>query len=197
MRYQFIDHYQQEFPIMVMCRVLEVSESGYYAWRKRPESSRQREDAHITQKIRQTFHEHQGRYGSPRIRRELRDPGISCSRKRIARLMRDAGLSASRKRRRVITTRRDLTHPVVSNLLDRDFSAEEPNKKWVTDITYIPTQQGWLYLAVILDLYSRMVVGWSMSSNCDEKLVEQALRHALARRCPQAGLLHHSDRGSQ
>jgi putative transposase len=180
-----------------MCRVLDVSECGYYAWRKRPVSERQREDAQITHKIRQAFHEHQGRYGSPRILRELRDDGISCSRKRIARLMRDADLSARCKRRCTITTRRDLTHPVACNLLDRDFHAEEPNKKWATDIPSIATRQGWLYLAVILDLYSWMVVGWSMSGNCDGKLVEQALHQALARRRPQAGLLHHSDRGSQ
>jgi transposase InsO family protein len=107
--------------------------------------------------------------------------------------MREADLSARRKRRRVITTRRDKTHPVASNLLNREFTATEANKKWVTDITYIPTRQGWLYLAVILDLYSRMIVGWSMSGNCDEELVEHALDQALARRRPQAGVLHHSD----
>ena len=111
--------------------------------------------------------------------------------------MREAGLCAKRKRRRVLTTRRDPSHPVAPNLLNREFTAKEPNKKWVTDITYIPTMQGWLYLAVILDLYSRMVVGWSMSSSCDEELVERALEQALARRHPKAGLLHHSDRGSQ
>ena len=122
---------------------------------------------------------------------------MSCSRKRVARLMRAEELSARSKCRRVITTKRDEAHPVALNLLNRDFHAEEPNRKWVTDITSIPTKQGWLYLAVILDLYSRMVVGWSMSGNCDGKLVEHALEHALARRRPGAGLLHHSDRGSQ
>ena len=111
--------------------------------------------------------------------------------------MREEELSAKSKRRRVITTKRDETHPVALNILNRDFQAEEPNKKWVTDIPSIPTKQGWLYLAVILDLYSRMVVGWSMSGHCDEDLVEHALEHALARRRPNAGLLHHSDRGSQ
>lgn len=197
MKYQFIKQNNQEFPVVVMCHVLEVSESGYYAWLKRSTCRRQREDAHLQQKIRQVFVTHQGRYGSPRILRELHDEGINCSRKRIARLMRKAQLSAGRKRRRVLTTKRDMTHPVASNILNREFRAEEPNKKWVTDITSIPTQQGWLYLAVILDLYSRMVVGWSMSGNCDEKLVEHALDQALARRRPKAGLLHHSDRGSQ
>jgi putative transposase len=111
--------------------------------------------------------------------------------------MRQEDLSARRKRRRVLTTKRDMSHPVASNLLHREFRAEAPNKKWVTDITSIPTRQGWLSLAVILDLYSRMVVGWSMSSNCDEKLIEQALNQTLARRRPKAGLLYHSERGSQ
>src|ERR1051326_869738 len=193
MIYQFIEENKQEFPVVVMCRVLSVSESGYYAWRKRPASLHQREDAHITQKIRQAFEKHEGRYGSPRLHRELRDEGVRCSRKRVARLMQEAELSARRKRRRVLTTKRDKTHPVAPNLLNREFRATEPNRKWATDITYIPTKQGWLYLAVILDLYSRMVVGWSMSSSCDEMLVDPDLDQALARRRPQAGLLHHSD----
>jgi len=111
--------------------------------------------------------------------------------------MREEEIAAKRKRSRVRTTKRDEAHPVAPNLLNREFHAEEPNRKWVTDITYIPTKQGWLYVAAILDLYSRMVVGWSMSGNCDEKLVEHALEQALARRHPKAGLLHHSDRGSQ
>jgi len=178
------------------CAGLGVSESGFYAWRKRPTCQRKREDAQLTEEIRQEFHAHSGRYGSPRLHAELRDRR-SISRKRVARLMREAGLYAKRKRRCVLTTRRDATHPVAPNTLHRDFTALEPNKKWVTDITYIPTAQGWLYLAVILDLYSRIVVGWSMSGNCDEKLVERALDMALARRRPEAGLLHHSDRGSQ
>lgn len=197
MIYQFIEENKQEFPVVVMCRVLGVSESGFSAWLKRPVSQRKREDAQLTEKLRQGFESHQGRYGSPRLQVELREQGISCSCKRIARLMRAAGLCAKRKRRRVLTTRRDATHPVAPNLLERDFTAAEPNTKWTTDITYIPTAQGWLYLAVILDRYSRIVVGWSMSSNCDEQLVERALNMALARRRPRAGLLHHSDRGSQ
>jgi putative transposase len=197
MKYQFINQHKQEFPVVVMCRVLDVSESGYYAWLKRPICQHHREDAHIAQKIRQVFEGHQGRYGSPRLHHELREEGISCSRKRIARLMREEELSARRKRRRVLTTKRDETHPVAPNVLNREFTATSPNTKWVTDITYIPTKQGWLYLAVILDLYSRMIVGWSMSGNCDEGLVERALDLALTRRRPAPGLLHHSDRGSQ
>lgn len=179
----------------MMCRVLGVSESGLYAWRKRPACQRHREDAQITQEIRQVFLTHRGRYGSPRIQRERKDQGRRISRKRVARLMREAALSARRKQRRVVTTRRDASHPVTPNILDREFTATEPNRKWVTDITYIPTTHGWLYLAVILDLYSRAVVGWSMSARCAEELAAQAVQMALGRRRPQAGLLHHSDRG--
>ena len=197
MKYQFIEQHKQEFPVVVMCNVLGVSESGFYAWRKRPACQRKREDAQLTQEIRQVYATHRGRYGSPRIHRELQDQGQSTSRKRVARLMREAALSARRKRRRVLTTKRDATHPVAPNVLNREFTATEPNTKWVTDITYIPTTQGWLYLAVILDLYSRAVVGWSMSACCDEELAEKALQMAIGRRRPKAGLLHHSDRGCQ
>src|SRR5215471_2872210 len=197
MNYQFIEEHKHEFSIVVMCGVLAVSESGFYAWRKRPTCQRKREDAHLKQEIRQVFEEHLGRYGAPRIYRELSDEGVSCSRKRVARLMQEEEIAAKRKPRRVSTTKRDDTHTVAPHLLHREFTALAPNKKWVTDITYIPTKQGWLYLAVMLDLYSRMVVGWSMSGNCDEQLVERALEQALARRRPAAGLLHHSDRGSQ
>jgi transposase InsO family protein len=197
MKYQFIEQQKQEFPVVIMCRVLNVSESGFYAWRKRPTCQRQREDAQLSTQIRQVFTSHQGRYGSPRLHAELKDQGQSISRKRVARLMREAGLCAKGKRQRVVTTRRDASHSVAPNLLHRDFTATEPNKKWATDITSIPTAQGWLYLAVILDVYSRAVVGWSMSASCDEELVAKAFHMALVRRRPKAGLLHHSDRGCQ
>jgi len=197
MKYAFIEQYKQEFPVVVMCRVLEVSESGFYAWRKRPTCQRHREDAQLTQTIHQVFDQHQGRYGSPRIYRELKDQGRKISRKRVARLMRSAALCAKRKRRRVLTTKRDRTHPVAPNVLNREFTATAPNTKWVTDITYISTTQGWLYVAVILDLYSRAVVGWSMSTTCDEALAENALQMAVAHRCPAPGFMHHSDRGCQ
>jgi transposase InsO family protein len=197
MKYQFIEQHKQEFPVVTMCRILGVSESGFYAWRKRPACRRKREDAQLSSRIRQVFSTHRERYGSPRIHAELRHQGMRCSRKRVARLMREAQLHAKGKRRRMVTTRRDVSHPVAPNLLDRDFTATEPNKKWVTDMTYVPTTQGWLYLAVILDLYSRFVVGWSMSAHCDEELVASAFHMAVCRRRPQAGLLHHSDRGSQ
>jgi putative transposase len=180
-----------------MCQVLNVSESGFAAWRKRPACQRKREDAHLSSQIRQIFPSHQGREGSPRLHAELKDQGKRISRKRVARLMREAGLCAKGKRRRVVTTRRDASHPGAPNLFHRDFTATEPNKKWATEITSIPTRHGWLSLAVILDVYSRAVVGWSMSSNCDEELAENALKMAGSRRRPQAGWLHHSDRGCQ
>ncbi len=154
-------------------------------------------DAQLTQEIRQVFDQHQGRYGSPRIYRELKDQGWKIAQKRVARLMREAALYAKRKRRRALTTRRDTAHPVAPNLFNREFTATAPNTKWVTDITYIPTMQGWLYLAVILDVYSRAVVGWSMSKTCDEALAANALQMAVARRCPTPGFMHHSDRGCQ
>jgi transposase InsO family protein len=197
MKYQFIEQHKHEFPVVVMCQVLGVSESGFYAWRKRPACRHHQEDAQLMQEIRQVFVAHRGRYGSPRIHSELKDQGRHIARKRVARLMREAEMCAGRKRRRVQTTRRDLAHPVAPNVLNRAFTAEEPNTKWVTDITYIPTAQGWLYLAVMLDLYSRAVVGWSMSDCCDEALAENALNMAVSRRRPKAGFLHHSDRGSQ
>lgn len=183
--------------MVVMCRVLGVSESGYYAWRKRPQSQRKQEDARLTTQIQSVFVTFRGVYGSPRIHAELRDQGWRCSRKRIARLMQENGMDARRKPFRPVTTKSNPTHAVAPNLLGRDFTAQRPNEKWTGDITYVPTVQGWLYLAVMLDVFSRRVIGWAMSSRCDELLVEMALRMALARRHPGAGLLHHTDRGSQ
>lgn len=135
MNYQFIEHHKREFPIVLMCNVLGVSESGFYAWRKRPTCQRQREDARLTEEIRQVFAGHQGRYGSPRIHRDLQDQGRSTSRNRVARLMREADVGARRKQRRVTTTRRDLSHAMAPTVLNREFTASEPNQKWVTDIT--------------------------------------------------------------
>jgi putative transposase len=197
MKYQFIEQYQQEFPVVVMCRVLGVSESGYYAWRKRPESRHKQEDARLTTHIQDVFVTFRGVYGSPRIHAELRDQGVRCSRKRIARLMQENGMDARRKPFHPVTTRSNPKHAVAPNLLQQDFTAEQPNQKWTGDITYIPTAEGWLYLAVMLDVFSRRVIGWAMSARCDELLVETALRMALARRRPENGLLHHTDRGSQ
>jgi putative transposase len=197
MKFQFIADHQEEYAVKLMCRVFDVSECGYYAWRKRPKSGRKLENEELTKRIEQIYQSNRQVYGSPRIHAELQAQGVGCTRKRIARLMREQGISAVIKQRRVRTTDSRHSNPVAENLLDRNFTATEPNQKWVGDITGIPTARGWLYLAVILDLYSRLVVGWSMSAHRDETLVECALEMALLHRYPQAGLLHHTDRGSQ
>jgi putative transposase len=179
-----------------MCDALEVSVSGFYAWRKREPSQHCREDAKLAEQINVTFQANRGVYGSPRVHADLHARGIACARKRVARLMGELGLSAQHSRHRTVTTKSEKGAQVAANLLQQDFSADHPNQKWTTDTTYIWTQEGWLYLAVVLDLFSRMVVGWAMAAIQDATLVEKALDMAVARRCPQAGLLHHSDRGS-
>lgn len=196
MSYQFIAEHRHEYSITLMCRVLEVSVSGYYAWHKRSPSQHSREDARLAEQVRSAFQANRGVYGSPRVHAELQAQGISCGRKRVARLMRQQGLTARKACHRTITTHSDPSASVAPNLLERDFHADEPDTKWVADTTYIWTAEGWLYLAVVLDLFSRMVVGWSMAAIQDATLVAQALQMAIARRRPASGLLHHSDRGS-
>ncbi|MFL5661312.1 MAG: IS3 family transposase [Ktedonobacteraceae bacterium] len=198
MKFQFVAEHQHEYPVTLMCQVLEISVSGYYAWCKRPISTHQREDARLAAEIQTIFLDNRQVYGSPRIHAALQARGIRCGRKRVVRLMQALGLQAKRHRHhKPTTTSSDPTARFAPNLLNRDFTALRPNAKWVTDITAIPTGEGWLYLAVILDLFSRMVVGWAMASTEDEHLVTLALHMALARRHPQAGLLHHSDRGTE
>ncbi len=197
MRFAFIETEKACFPVTLMCRMLAVSRAGFYAWRRRPAAARTREDQVLAVAVAAIYAEHHGRYGSPRVRMELRDRGQRSGRKRIARLMRLQGLRARPKRRYRTTT--DSRHglPVCPNLLARRFAVAQPNTAWVTDMTYLWTAQGWLYLAVIIDLFSRRIVGWSMSERIDRKLALDALRMALAQRRPQPGLIHHSDRGSQ
>lgn len=180
-----------------MCRVLEVSVSGFYAWKQRPQCARKREDGELAARIEEAFARNRRVYGSPRIHAELRAQGVRCSRKRVVRLMQTLKLSARRPKQYVVTTRSDPEAQFAPNVLSRDFTASAPNSKWVADVTFIATRQGWLYLAAVLDLFSRAVVGWAMDATQDEALVEQALRMALSSRKPQAGLMHHSDRGSQ
>jgi len=189
-----------------MCELLGVSRSGYYNWCARPESRHAQQDRELLEVITAEFHQARKKYGSPRILHRLRQLGRRHSSKRIARLMAQNGLFACKKKRRVITTQANPAHPHAPNLLDRDFSAEQPNRKWVSDITQIPTQEGDLYLAATMpkvpvgDLYSRMIVGWAMDEHMDASLTRRAFQMALDRRCPQClpeGLLHHSDRGSQ
>ena len=188
--------HRHEYPVITMCSVLEVSVSGYYAWCQRTPSQHSREDAQLAEKVKTAFQTNRRVYGSPRVHAGLRAQGIHCARKRVARLMREQGLFAQRPRHRTITTKSEPGAQVAPNLLQRDFSADQPNTKWVADTTYIWTAEGWLYLAVVLDLFSRMVVGWSMAATQDATLVVQALQMALTGRRPLAGLLHHSDRGS-
>lgn len=196
MKFQFMAEHHQDYPVATMCRALEVSVSGYYAWCKREPSQHSREDAELANKIKTAFQSNRCVYGSPRIHAELHAQGVHCARKRVARLMRELELAAKRPRHRTITTESEPGASVAANLLQQDFHADQPNQKWASDTTYIWTQEGWLYLAVVLDSFSRMVVGWSMAALQDATLVVNALEMALARRCPQAGVLHHSDRGS-
>jgi putative transposase len=183
--------------VSLHCETLNVSVSGYYAWRKRPMSQHQREDGQLAERIQAAYYANRGVYGSPRVHAELHAQGITCTRKRVARLMREQGLAARRPRHRTITTRSDPSARVAPNRLDRDFTATHPNEKWTGDITAIWTYEGWLYLTAVLDLFSRRVVGWAMAATQDETLVEMALRMAVLQRRPQAGLLHHTDRGCQ
>jgi putative transposase len=188
---------REEYPISVLCDTLGVSLSGYYAWRNRPMSQHQREDNQLAEHIHAVYHACRQVYGSPRIHAELQAQGIISSRKRVARLMRERGLSARRRHHRTITTRSEPGARVAHNVLDQDFTATHPNEKWTGDITAIWTYEGWLYLAVVLDLYSRRVIGWAMAATQDEALIETAFRMALLGRHPPVGLLFHSDRGSQ
>jgi len=197
MKFEFIEQHRDQYPARLMCQVLEVSHSGYYAWRNRPVSQREMANQKLMQQIEAVFHASQSTYGSPRVTRELKRQGITCSKNRVARLMRLHGLRAKQSKRYHSTTRRHPSRPVAPNHLDRDFSATAPNKKWVTDITYIKTAEGWLYLAVVLDLFARMVVGWAMSAEMSSELTLAALKMAIRRRQPEPGVLHHSDQGSQ
>lgn len=197
MRYAYIERRRDHYPVRQMCRLLGVSASGYYAWRKRPESLRAERDRELLVRIRHVHAASKGVYGSPRVRAELVANGVRVGRHKVAQLMRTARLRGCPKRRYRTTTKRDPSHPVARNLLNRDFTADRPNRRWAGDITYIPTRQGWLYLAVVIDLYSRRVVGWSMSRRSGRHLVVDALRMAVEARQPEGPLIHHSDRGGQ
>jgi putative transposase len=198
MKYAFIREHATEYRVRRQCQVLEVAESGYYAWLQAEPRQRQQTDAVLLAQIQAIYQHHRRLYGSPRIHAELKKRGWRCGRKRVARLMRQAQLRSVRQRRhRAQTTDAKHPHPVANNVLDRQFTAQRPNQKWVADITYIPTRNGWLYLAAVLDLFSRRIVGWAMSARCDATLTQNALLMALSQRQPTADLLHHSDRGSQ
>lgn len=198
MRYTFIAGHAGEYGVKRMCTALGVGRSGYYAWCHQPVSQREKMDQELAEKICQEYERSRKTYGSPRIHAALHRKGILCGRNRVARLMRIQQLVARRPHKRFpMTTQRQPGANPASNWLNQDFSAPAPNLKWVTDITYIDTGEGWLYLAPVLDLYSRRVVGWAMAERIDTSLVEAALHMALTRRQPSAGFLHHSDQGSQ
>lgn len=199
MRYACITRHRDEFEVRLMCRVLEVSPAGYYASRTRSPSARAIADERLMLNVRVEHAVSDDTYGAPRIQRELADQGIHVATKRVARLMREDGLAARPRRRGVHTTDSNHQHPIALNLLERRFDVNgvRVNQVWVSDITYVPTDEGWLYLAVVLDLASRRVIGWSMRETLEAEGAVAALRTAIARRRPLAGLIHHSDRGVQ
>lgn len=197
MRYRAIQEHDRRYPIRLMCRALAVSPAGYYAWRDRPESRRSMQNRTLLSAIRVIHRESRETYGSPSIWDALSKQGHDVGKHRVARLMRQAGLRAKTVRKWRATTQSNHRLPVAENTLNRQFAVAQPNRVWAGDITYVWTAEGWLYLAVILDLYSRAVIGWAMGQRLTEELAEHALLMALTTRQPVAGLLHHSDRGSQ
>ena len=200
MIFAWIQEHRRQWPVELQTRVLGVSRSGYYAWRDRPVSERQRRRDRLTEQIRRVHQDSRRTYGSPRVHKELRAKGVACNVKTVARLMRDNDLVAKTRRRfRVRTTDSNHALPIAPNRLDRRFHAPGPNQSWVADLTYVPTDEGWLYLAAVLDLYSRRVVGYAMADHLKASLAVDALTQAISDRggCELAGLLHHSDRGVQ
>jgi len=196
-KFEFIHAEKASYPVRVLCRVLEVSRSGFYAWCRRAPSRRSRDDQRLALAIRAAHRRGRGTYGSPRVHAELAAQGVRVGRKRVARLMREAGLCGVRPHRRRRTTVVDPSRPAAENLVARNFTADAPNQVWAADITYVRTWEGWLYLAVVLDLFSRRVVGWAIADHLRTDLVLDALDVALGLRLPDPSLIHHSDRGSQ
>lgn len=195
--YALVQDHQSEFRVSLMCRVLQVSRSGYYAWRTRPESRRSRENRRLLVHIRTVHQQSHRTYGSPRITDELHGRGIRCNVKRVARLMRCEGIRPKTAKKFRVTTDSRHDYPVAPNLVNREFIAPRPNQIWLSDITYVWTDEGWLYLAAVLDLHSRRIVGHALSRHIDTALTETALSQAIHRRRPERGLIHHSDRGVQ
>lgn len=195
--FKLIEAERANFSVPLMCRMLGVSRSGYYDWRRRPPSERHKADAGLTERIREIHNRSRGTYGYPRIHAELRSVGIRCGRKRVARLMREAGLRGCLRGRKRHTTRRDGSAIAAPDLVKSHFTAAAPNRLWVADITYVRTEEGFMYLAFVLDAHSRRLVGWAMAPHLRIELVVDALQMALWRRRPAPGLIHHSDQGVQ
>jgi transposase InsO family protein len=197
MRHQFIDAHKKAWPITLMCKVLEVSRSAYYDWLSRAPSARSQANGVLDGHIRAVYRHHKGRYGSPRITDDLQELEVPCSVNRVARRMQRMNLKAVQAKKFKVTTDSNHAKPVAPDLLAQDFTADKPNQKWVSDITYIWTTQGWLYLAVVMELYSRAIIGWSMNARMTQQLVCDALSMALFRRGFPHSVIIHSDRGSQ
>ncbi|WXJ94324.1 IS3 family transposase ISCce3 [Neomoorella carbonis] len=197
MKYRFIREHTGTFRVETMCRVLKVSWTGYYRWLKRPVSQRRIQDEIIKEQIVNIYNKTRKTYGSPRVQKQLGREGIHCGKKRVERLMREAGIQAIQKRKFKVTTDSKHNLPVAENILNREFTANSPNTSWVTDITYIHTDEGWLYLAAVMDLHSKRIVGYSMQKYLTRELVIEALHMAITNRRPGRGLVIHSDRGSQ
>ena len=196
-RYRFIHAERANYPIAILCRVLQVARSAYYAWARRGVSARAKSDEALSAQIVAAHARSRRTYGAPRVHAELRAAGVRCARKRVARLMRAASLVGCHRRRRARTTVANPAHTPAPNLVARDFTATGPDRLWLGDITYLPTREGWLYLAVLLDAHSRRVVGWAMADHLRTELALGALAMALGARRPGAGLIHHTDRGCQ
>ena len=196
MKYQFMHDYRSAFRVKKMCRALNISRSAYYGWKRRPMSIRKKRNNELMDHIRKAYALGRKTYGSPRVTRELKSQGIVCGKNRVARLMRTEGIQAKMKRRYKVTTHSRHTRPIVPNLLTGKI-VNASDTVWVSDITYIKTYEGWLYLAVVLDIFSRSVLGWSMSERLTDDLTVRALLQALMKRNPHEGLIFHSDRGSQ
>ena len=194
--FELVQAEKAHYPVAVLCSVLSVSRSGFYAWQGRPEPARARSDAALVLDIRTAHKLGRGTYGSPRVHAELRAKGVRAGENRVARLMREDGLRARQKRRFRRTTDSNHKDPIAPNVLKRNFEPKAPNQSWATDVTYVHTGEGWLYLAVMLDLFSRRVVGWAVSVTNDRALALEALQRSIAARKPKPGLVHHSDRGS-
>ena len=192
-----MERHKKAWPVRLMCKVLKVTVSAYYAWRKRPESDRRRENKALIPRVREIHAQMRESYGTRRMADELSKRGVDCGRDRARTLMRLAEICVKQKKKFRVTTDGNHQLPVAPNLLDRQFDVSEPNRVWVSDITYIWTVTGWLYLATVMDLFSRRIVGWSMDTSMTSKLVSDALLMAIWRRKPGKGLIHHSDRGSQ
>ena len=197
MKYVFVREHREAFPIDLMCRALGVGSSGFYAWLKRPESPRRRDNLRLLTEIKAVYRRSRKTYGSPRIYAELNETGHTCSRYRVARLMRQHGIVSKHKKKFRVTTNSAHSFPIAKNLLRREFNVARPGQCWVSDITYIPTLEGWLYLAITLDLFHRKVIGWSMGRWITRQLAIDALNMAIKNGGLKLGLIHHSDRGVQ